>query len=175
MSRQIDIGSNVAKVLSQRNLQRWFREAELDLGLYRMGVFFPKAGLEAFTKALLKSGNRVCVSRSVVSDSLWSHGLQPARLLCPWDSPGKNTGVSSLSLLQVIFPTEGWNPGLLHCRQILYHLSHHREAQSGNIYALMLLLGPRNGQVEFMTLKWIGSLHFLRWKWKILHLQKKGP
>ena len=45
-------------------------------------------------------------------------------LLCPWDSPGKNTGVDCHSLLQGIFPTEGLNPGLLHCRQSLYHLSH---------------------------------------------------
>ena len=41
-----------------------------------------------------------------------------------WNSPGQNTGVGSLSLLQGIFPTQGLNPGLLHCRQILYQLSH---------------------------------------------------
>ena len=52
------------------------------------------------------------------------HGLQPARLLCPWDSAGKNTGVSCHSLLQGIFPTQEMNPGLLHCRQILYRLSY---------------------------------------------------
>ena len=46
------------------------------------------------------------------------------RLLCPWNSPGKNTGVSSHSLLQRIFLTQGLNPGLLHCRQIVYCLSH---------------------------------------------------
>ena len=40
------------------------------------------------------------------------------------DSPGKNTGVGCLALLQGIFPTQGLNPGLLHCRWILYHLSH---------------------------------------------------
>ena len=55
--------------------------------------------------------------------SLWSYGRSPARLLCPWNSPGKNTGVGSHSLLQGIFPTQGSNPGLLHYRQILYHLS----------------------------------------------------
>ena len=65
----------------------------------------------------------VSVSRSVVSHSLRPCGLQPARLLCPWNSPGKNSGVGSLSLLQGIFPTQGSNPGLLHCRQILYPLS----------------------------------------------------
>ena len=47
-----------------------------------------------------------------------------SRLLCPWDSPGKNTRVGCHSLLQGIFPTQGSNLGLLHCRQILYHLSH---------------------------------------------------
>ena len=43
----------------------------------------------------------------------------PTRLLCPWDFPGKSTGVGCHSLLQGIFPTQGWNPGLLHCRQTL--------------------------------------------------------
>ena len=57
-------------------------------------------------------------SHSVMFYSLWSHGLYS-----PWNSPGQNTRVGSLSLLQGIFPTQGLNPGLLHCRQILY-LSH---------------------------------------------------
>ena len=48
----------------------------------------------------------------------------PSRLLCPWDSPGKNTGVGCHALLQGIFPTQRMNPSLLHCRWILYHLSH---------------------------------------------------
>jgi len=43
---------------------------------------------------------------------------------CPWNSQGQNTGVGSLSLLQGIFPTQGSNPALAHCRQILYQLSH---------------------------------------------------
>ena len=42
----------------------------------------------------------------------------------PWKSPGQNTGVGSVSLLQGIFPTQGLNPGLPHCRRILYQLSH---------------------------------------------------
>ena len=54
-------------------------------------------------------------SCSVVSDSLRHHGL--------WNSPGQNTGVGSLSLLQGIFLTQESNPGLLLCRWILYHLS----------------------------------------------------
>ena len=52
-------------------------------------------------------------SRSVMSDSLWSRGLQPTRLLCPWDSPGKNNGVGCHFLLQGIFLTQGSNPTLL--------------------------------------------------------------
>ena len=64
------------------------------------------------------------VSHSVVSSSLGPHGLQPARLLCPRNFPGKNSGVGCHSLLQGIFPTQGQNPGLLPCRPILYHLSH---------------------------------------------------
>ena len=64
------------------------------------------------------------LSYSVVSNSMRLHGLQPTRLLCLWDSPGKNTGVGSHSLLQAIFPTQGSNPSLLHSRQMLYHLSH---------------------------------------------------
>ena len=57
--------------------------------------------------------------RSVVSDHLRYHGLYS-----PWNSPGQNTGVGSLFLLQGIFPTQGSNPDLLHCRRILYQLSH---------------------------------------------------
>ena len=59
-----------------------------------------------------------------MSNSSRPHGLQPARLLCPWNSPGKNTGVGSHFLLQGLFLTQGLNLGLLHCRQILYQLSH---------------------------------------------------
>ena len=56
-------------------------------------------------------------SLSVLSYSLQLHTV-------PWNSPGQNTGVGSLSFLQGIFPTQGWNPGLPLCRQILYQLSH---------------------------------------------------
>ena len=50
--------------------------------------------------------------------------LQPCGQYSSWNSPGQNTGVGSLSLLQGIFPTQGSNPGLQHCRQILYQLTH---------------------------------------------------
>ena len=64
--------------------------------------------------------NRGCVSRSVLSDSLRPHGLQPARLLHLWDSPGQSTGVGCPFLLQGIFLTQRSNLGLPHCRPILY-------------------------------------------------------
>ena len=73
---------------------------------------------------------------SVMSKSLQPHALQPTRLLCPQDSPGKNTGVGCRFLLQRIFPTQGLNPGLPHCRQMLYHLSHLFVSHLSN---------PRNG------------------------------
>ena len=60
-----------------------------------------------------------------MSDSLRRHGLHS-----PWNSPGQNTGVGSLSLLQGIFPTQGSNPGLPHCRRILYQLSHKGNSSS---------------------------------------------
>ena len=53
-----------------------------------------------------------------------SDSWQPHGLYSPWNSPGQNTGVGSLTLLQGIFPTQGSNPGLLHCRWILYQISH---------------------------------------------------
>ena len=71
------------------------------------------------------------LSRTVVSDSWQPHGLQLTRLLCPRGFPRQSQGISQAkpqegchALLQVIFPTQGSNPGLPHCRQILYHLSH---------------------------------------------------
>ena len=54
-----------------------------------------------------------------------------ARLLYPWNSPVKNTVVGSHSLLQGIFPTQGSNQHLMHCRQILYYLSHQQSLQMG--------------------------------------------
>ena len=70
------------------------------------------------------SDRSAVLSRSVMSDSLRPHGLQPATLLCQWDSPSKNTGVSCYVLLQGVFPTQGSNLGLPHGRWILYQMSY---------------------------------------------------
>ena len=84
----------------------------------------PSQSSHALTNKLIKHYIQPEIARescSVVSDSLWPHGLYS-----PWDSPGQNTGVGSLSLLQGIFPTQVGrsNPGLPLYRQILYQLSH---------------------------------------------------
>ena len=73
----------------------------------------------AFLSSLEKSDMFESESHSVMSNSLWPH-----RSYSPWNSPGQNTGMASHSLLQKIFPTQGSNPGLPHCRRILYQLSH---------------------------------------------------
>ena len=81
--------------------------------------------------------NAVWFNRSVVSDTLRPHGLYS-----PWNSPGQDTGMGSLSLLQGIFLTQQLNPDLPHCRRILYQLSHK--------------WSPR-------ILKWIAYLSLLQW------------
>ena len=58
-------------------------------------------------------------SHPVLSESFQPHGLYSS-----WNSPGQNTGVGSVSLLQGIFPTQRLNPDLPYCRQVLYQLSH---------------------------------------------------
>ena len=87
--------------------------------ILQLKIIFLKRLRDCFLFCPLNSS----VNRSVVSGSLWPHELWPARFLCPWDSPSKNTGVDFHPLLRRIFPTQGWNPGLLHCRKILYGLS----------------------------------------------------
>ena len=67
----------------------------------------------------------VSISHSVVSNSLQRHGLQPARLLCPWNSPGKNARLGSHSLLQGLLLSQRSKPGLLHCKQIFFLLESH--------------------------------------------------
>ena len=92
-------------------------------------------------------------SGSVVSDSLQPHGLHS-----PWNSPGQNTGVGSLSLLQGIFPTQGLNPDLLHCGWILYQLSHQGSPGILEWVAYPFLQGifpTQESNRGFLHFKWI--------------------
>ena len=76
-------------------------------------------------------------------------------LLCPWNSPGQNTGVGSCSLLQGIFPTQESNPGLPYCRWILYYLSHQGIPRKLEWIAYLFFRGssqPRNRtQVSYLA------------------------
>ena len=87
--------------------------------------------LPAFSHYLLHLGgslDHASESRSVVSDSLRLHGLYS-----PWRFPGQNIGVGSLALLQEIFPTQGLNRGLPHCRRVIYQLGHKQDGRRGKI------------------------------------------
>ena len=78
------------------------------------------------TRSYLQGKRRFCILIKIVLGYQLLTTLdsyQPRRLYSPWNSPGQNTGVGSLSLLQGIFPAQGLNP---YCRRILYQLSHHR-------------------------------------------------
>ena len=119
-------------------------------------------------------------SRSVVSDSLQPHGLYPIRLLHPWDFPGKSTGEGCHFLLQGIFPTQGSNPGLPHCGQMLYPLSHQgsflpliaskfwlmvRETFTFYCYFVILLLW-----FQFLNLYFFIHLEFILISWGYIQL-----
>ena len=90
-------------VLSKQRKALWTRERGIKAGSVSSMSSYPH-----FT--YIKSS--ACY-HLVVSDSLRPHGLQPTSFLCPWDFPGKNTGVCCHSLLQGIFPTQGSNLCLL--------------------------------------------------------------
>ena len=93
-------------------------------------LLLPPLPLSSISHAPANDCMCVCSVTSVVSDSLWHHGLKlpafPPGSSVHENSPGKNTGVGCHTLLQGIFLTQGLNPGLLHCRQILYCLRHQR-------------------------------------------------
>ena len=96
-------------------------------------------------------------SRSVVSDSLWPHGVYS-----PWNSPGQNTGVSGHSLLRGIFPPRGPNPGLLHCRQFLYQLSH-QGSPKGQLEILLEFTGKFHLMSRLTVSALISSTNWVEW------------
>ena len=83
-------------------------------------------------------------------------------LLCPWDSPGRNTRVGCPFLLQGTFPTQGSNPGLLHSRQILYQLSHQGRKSINYSKIFFLITNILKSKRED---KWLGAeqVHFCMW------------
>ena len=97
-------------------------------------------------------------SHSVVSNSLWPHRLQPTRLLCQRNAPGKNTGMSCHFLLQGISRTQGSNPRLPHFRQVLYHWVTREPPQS-----LFITSNTFGIQVSTDQLWFLGLVVWLLW------------
>ena len=109
-----------------------------------------------------------------MSNSLRPHGLQPTRFLCPWDSPVKNSGVGSHSLLWGIFPTQGLNLCLLQCKQILYPLSHQNKIHTALwVYSVSFVVVHWLSGVPLFVMPWTvadqASL-FLTVSWRLLKL-----
>ena len=98
-------------------------------------------------------------SHSVVSDSLWSHGLYS-----PWNSLDQNIGVGSLSLLQGIFPTQGSNTGLLHCRSILYHWATGKPKNTGAGSLFLLQWIFLTQESNWALLHWMQNLYQLSYQ-----------
>ena len=101
-----------------------------------------------------------------MSDSLRFHGA--TRLLCPWDFPGRNTGMGCHSLLQGIFPTQRSNPGLQRCWHILSH------------QGSPLWLWAGRSQFSLMCLVWVVACRMFchchsRGGWKLQSTKHKDP
>ena len=136
---------------------------------------------------------RLCVC-SVVSNSLQLHGLQPTRLLCPWDSPGKNTRVGCHFFLQGIFLTRDGtgSPGLAGgfftiwtTREALLHYTNikfsfyfitHLAAAAKSLQSWLTLCDPIDGSppgspvpgiLQARTLEWVAISFSIVWKWKV--------
>ena len=107
-----------------------------------------------------------CFSHVWLFETLWTN---PIKLLCPWDSPGKNTGMGCHALLQGIFSTQGSNPHLLHCRWTLYHWDTKEAPESQtksqvchrfmdwmiHMSCLSLIFLSRNGDItDFRSFSW---------------------
>ena len=102
------------------------------------------------------------LSHSVMPSFLRPHGLHPARLLCPWGFSREEHWVVCHALLQGIFPTQRSNPGLPHCRWILYQLNHqgshiytylHTNLLPWKLSCVKNLLAMQETQVWFLSLE----------------------
>ena len=88
-------------------------------------------------------------------DSLQPRGLYSTRLVSLWNSPGRNNAVHGQSLFQGIFLTQGLNLGLMHCRQMVYHLSHQVRCKTcycSRIYVIYIIYICNFSNVLFFLL-----------------------
>ena len=124
-------------------------------------IFWGAAGI--ITTIIIHVCVCVCVLCLVAQlcPTLWSHG--PPMWFLPWNSPGENTRVGGLPLLQGFFPTQESNWGLLHCRQILYQLSY----QGSPIYTYSSILLEKDSFASAWRILW-KSVKDIK-----LHLQKQ--
>ena len=100
--------------------------------------------------------------------------LRPHRLYSTWNSPGQNTGEGSFSLLQGIFPIQRSYPGLLHCRQILYQLSH--KGSPRILEWVAYLFSSRSSQPRNQTgVSWIAGRFLTNWDIKEAPRRGKIP
>ena len=99
-----------------------------------------------------------------MSNSSGWHALQSTRLLSLWNSLGKNTEEGCHSLLQGIVPTQGSNLGLLHCRWILYHLSHQKKKKKKEVAQLCpTLCDPTDCSLLGSSIHGIFQARVLEW------------
>ena len=124
-------------ISGQQQQQITVRLSQLQIRL--ITGFMPRSHLTSCSGPCLS-----CESGSVMSNSLQLHGLYS-----PWNSPGQNTGVGSLSLLQGIFPTQGSKPGLPHCKQILYQRSH-KGKPNCHQFDPSFLVSPSSSHASFL-------------------------
>ena len=104
----------------------WMRPIQIREGnlLYSVYQFKFHSGIKKMGHIIIMECCCCCLIASIVTNSGRPYGLQPARLLCPWDSLGKSTRVSCHDLLQGIFPTQGSNPCPLKWQTDSYPLYH---------------------------------------------------
>ena len=128
------------------------------------GALHPGDSTAPFLLCLLTE-KKVKVSCSVMSDSLRPHGLHSS-----WNSLGQNTGVGGYSLLQGILPTQGSNPGLLHCWQILCQLSHKGSPRIlvGSISLLQGIFLIQESNQGLLHCRWI--LYQLSYEWSLMQI-----
>ena len=100
----------------------------------------------------------------------WTVAHRPCRLLRPWDSPGKNTRMGCHFLLQGIFPTQGLNPGLPHCRQTLQTLNHQGSPANCHMTQQIPLMGIHLKEIRIerdtCTSMFIATLFTIARTWK---------
>ena len=148
----------IAVVSSLFGASGWFCGRQFSHGPGRGGCFRDDSNT---SHLLYKSESESC---SVVSNSLWPHGLYTSL-----NSPGQNTAVGSLSLFQGIFPIQWLNPGLPHCRRILYQLSH-----KGSPRILEWVACPFSRQIfqpkNWISISCIAEQFFTNWAIREAHL-----